>query len=104
MTIQTPIQQSLFQPHKGGWMLNYNEQIVEVVNPDTGKNETLYAYDQVWVSAKTKEEIVIAIIRTKYSVNDELKLNRLTKTTSEWLEYDAFADAAIAIANEVLSV
>lgn len=102
MTIQTPNQQSVLQPNKGGFMLNYNERTVEVTDPDTGATETWYEYDQVWVPAKTKEAVVEAIIRTKYSVNDELHMNRLTKTTSEWITYNSFAEAAISIANEVI--
>jgi len=103
MTIKTPNQQTQFQPHKKGWMLNYNERTVEVVN-ESGEMETWYEYDQVWVPEKTIEAIVEAIIRTKYSANDEFKMGRMSKLSTEWKDYDAFADAAITKAHEVLNV
>ncbi|MDD5061996.1 MAG: hypothetical protein PHN44_06945 [Candidatus Marinimicrobia bacterium] len=101
MIIKTKAQRQQFKPARGGWWLSYNERTVKF----QGENgpEIWYEYDQVWIPAKTKEEIVVAIIRTKYSVNDELHMNRLTKTTSEWIAYNSFAEAAIAIADEVLS-
>lgn len=101
MIIRTKGKRQNFRPARGGWWLSYNERTIEIQGEDGP--ETWYEYDQVWIKAKTKEEIVVAIIRTKYSINDELKLNRMTKTSAEWLEYDAFAEAAVAIAEEVLS-
>lgn len=98
MFIKTPNQQPHYQPHKGGWMLNYNERTVEI------DNETWYEYDQVWIAAKSIEAIAVAIIRTKYSANDEFKMGRMSKVSNEWKEYNAFADAAVAKAHEVLSV
>lgn len=85
-----------FQPQQGGWLFNYN--IIPVEKDMEGKKETFYEYDSVWVKKKDKHQIVPAIIRTKYSENDEFKMGRLSKTSTEWKEYDAFAKEAIAIA------
>ena len=103
MTIRTPNQQAQFQPHKKGWMLNHNEHTVEVVN-ESGEPESWYEYDQVFIIAKTIEAIAVAIIRTKYSANAEFKMGRMSKLSTEWKDYDAFAEAAVAIAHEVLNV
>jgi len=103
MTIRTPSKQAQFQPHKKGWMLNYNERMVEIQN-GSGETETWYEYDQVWIAEKTIEAIAVAIIRTRYSANDEFKMGRLSKLSTEWKDYDAFATSAVNKAHEVLDV
>ena len=41
------------------------------------------------------DEITIRIIRKKYSLTDELKMNRLAKTTAEWKAYDEYVSACV---------
>ncbi len=88
-----------FQPSNGGWLFNYN---VEPIERDMEwKKEMFYQYDSVWVEKKDKNHIVPAIVRTRYSANDEFKMGRLSKTSTEWKEYDAFVKEAIKIAGSV---
>ena len=103
MTIRTKGHRPTFKHSKGGYFVSYNERTVEVIN-EAGEPETWYEYDQVWIAEKTIESIAVAIIRTRYSENDEFKMGRMSKLSTEWKEYDAFADAAIAKAYEVLNV
>ncbi|MFA5125351.1 MAG: hypothetical protein WC473_06065, partial [Patescibacteria group bacterium] len=91
-----------FRPARGGWWLSYNERTIEIQGEDGP--ETWYEYDQVWIREMTIEAIVEAIIRTKYSINDEFKMSRISKSSTEWKDYNAFADAAVAKAHEVLNV
>ena len=102
MIIRTKAQRQQFRPARGGWWLSYNERTVEVQGEDGP--ETWYEYDQVWIPEKSIEAIAVAIIRTKYSANAEFKMGRMSKLSTEWKDYDAFAEAAVAIAHEVLSV
>ena len=102
MIIRTKAQRQQFRPARGGWWLSYNERTIEVQGEDGP--ETWYEYDQVWIPKKSIEAIVEAIIRTKYSANAEFKMGRMSKLSTEWKDYDAFAEAAVAIAHEVLSV
>jgi len=70
---------------------------------EAGESETYYEFDSVKVAKLTKEAIVEAIIRTAYSQNDEFKMARISKVSNEWKAYDAFAEAAVAVANDILA-
>jgi hypothetical protein len=70
---------------------------------EAGESETYYEFDSVKVAKLTKEAIVEAIIRTAYSQNDEFKMSRISKVSNEWKAYDAFAEAAVAVANDILA-
>lgn len=92
-----------FQRSRGGWFFRYNIQTI--TRPaDNGNEETFHQFDEVWIPKKDEETLVIAIIRTRYSANDEFKMNRLAKTTTEWKDYDAFATEAVNIAKSALGL
>jgi hypothetical protein len=91
-----------FQPQQGGWLFNYN--VVPVEKDMEGKKETFYQYESVWVEKKDKSHIVPAMVRARYSANDEFEMARASKTSAEWKAYDAYVKECIAIANETLKV
>lgn len=86
-----------FQPSNGGWLFNYNIESIE------REGEQFYQFDSVWVEKQDKEHIVPAIIRTRYSENDEFKMGRISKTSVEWKEYDAFVKECITIVDAKLN-
>jgi hypothetical protein len=88
-----------FVPKNGGWLFRYN--VIPVEKEMEGKKETFYEYQSVWVKKKDKNHIVPAIVRTRYSANDEFNMGRINKTSTEWKEYDAFVKEAIKIAGSV---
>lgn len=65
---------------------------------------TIYEADYVEVDALTREDVVVAIIRTKYSLNKELGIrreyiNNEPNSQQSWEEFCAFVDYAKSIAN-----
>ena len=73
----------------------------KVEGPD-GEVREEFAHE-VLVPAVTKAAITEAIIRTKYSLSDEIALLRQKSSKkAEFNEYDGFADAAIATAEAIL--
>jgi hypothetical protein len=83
------------------YIVRWNVQEV-VRKDDDGEDVIYYTYDSVIITKLTKDLLVPAMIRTKYSENDEFKMGRLVKTSTEWKEYDAFAKECIAKADEIL--
>jgi hypothetical protein len=84
------------QPKQGGFLYNYD--IVEVERD----GETFYQYESVWVKKLVRDEIVPAIIRTRYSVNDEFALNALDKTDPDYIAYREFVGYAKEISKSVI--
>ena len=65
---------------------------------------TIYEADYVEVDALTREDVVVAIIRTKYSLNKELSISReLINNTPNaqqiWEEFCDFVETAKGVAN-----
>lgn len=86
-----------FQPSNGGWLFNYN------IIPIEREGEQFYQFDSVWVEKKDKSHIVPAMVRARYSANDEFEMARASKTSAEWKEYDAYVKECIATADSKLS-
>ena len=67
---------------------------------------TIYEADFVEVDALTREEVVVAIIRTKYSLNKELSIrreliNNEPNSQQTWEEFCEFVDYAKSIATNI---
>lgn len=79
-------------------IVSYN--IAEVEKEDTKGFE----FDTVLVSEVSKPAIVEALVREKYSISDELSIQRQrTSKKAEFNEYNAFAEAAKATAKAILA-
>lgn len=80
------------------FLLSFN---IEEVNKN---DENGFEYDTVLVTEVSKPAIVEALIRQRYSLNDELALLRQrTSKKTEFAEYNDFAEAAKAAADEILA-
>ena len=65
---------------------------------------TIYEADYVEVDALTREDVVVAIIRTKYSLNKELSIrreliNNAPNAQQTWEEFCAFVEFAKGVVN-----
>ena len=65
---------------------------------------TIYEADYVEVDSLTREEVVVTIIRTKYSLNKELSIrreyiNNQSGATEKWDEFCEFIEFAKGVAN-----
>ena len=93
-----PIPSTEYLTPAGPWRFNYNFSTSE------REGETIYHSDTVEVAELTKEAIVVAMIRTRYSVNEEDAMNRkmLAKESGvddEFAEYNLFVNECKAIVN-----
>lgn len=104
--------QSIVMPD-GHIRVHYNavetEETSVVINPETGEptgeTEThiVYVCDFVFVSELTVANLVSAIIRKSYSVDDELAILRQKDSKpEEFATYNATAEEAKRIAHELL--
>lgn len=59
-----------------GYRFYYNHRQEEKSDPETGGLQTIYLADFVEVQELTKEAVVVALVRTRYSLNDEAALHR----------------------------
>lgn len=75
----------------GPWRFNYNFSTSE------REGETVYHSDTVEVAELTKEAVVVAMIRTRYSMNEEAALHRKS------IAKDAGADAEFAEYNKFVN-
>lgn len=86
------------------WMFNYDA--VKVSGTDeAGEATEHYEFNSVKVSKLEKDAIVPAIIRQKYTADEELKLHRLALADSENAEfaaYNAFVEDAKLVADILL--
>ncbi|GEM_PF-3201054 len=94
---------------QGGGLINFNEQVVNVPVMPGQPEKTAFEYDQVKVSDQpTKGEIVSAIIRSKYSSDDELAIihngNDTPAHETEMVEFMAFRVEAKVLAVQALSM
>ena len=67
---------------------------------------TIYDADYVEVDALTREDVVVAIIRTKYSLNKELAIrrefiNNEPDAQQTWDEFCEFIEFAKGVANDL---
>ena len=67
---------------------------------------TIYEADYVEVDALTREDVVVAIIRSKYSLNKELAIRReyINNTPDAqliWEEFCGFVETAKGVANNL---
>lgn len=84
---------------RGGYQVRYN--ITEKTQEIDGEQQTYYEYDYVSVDKLAEEDIAVAIIRTKYSINDEMKLINGDQRTTEYSNYRDFVSNAVSIAENI---
>ena len=65
---------------------------------------TIYEADYVEVDTLSREDVVVAVIRSKYSLNKELSIrreyiNNQSGTTEKWSEFCEFVEFAKGVAN-----
>jgi len=65
-----PIPTTEFLTPSGPWRFNYNQEEIQ------RDKITFHTADYVETAELTKENIVVALIRTRYSMNDEAALHR----------------------------
>lgn len=81
-------------------ILSYNVEPVEA----TEGREAGFEFDTLIVSKAEKGSIVEAIIRERYSISDELGIQRQRSTKeAEFNEYNDFVEAAKATADAILA-
>ena len=95
-----PIPSTEYLTPAGPWRFNYNFSTSE------REGETIYHSDTVEVAELTREAIVVAMIRTRYSVNEEAALHRKmlaneTGADAEFAAYNSFVNECKAIVNAV---
>ena len=93
-----PIPSTEYLTPAGPWRFNYNFSTSE------REGETIYHSDTVEVAELTKEAIVVAMIRTRYSVNEEAALHRKmlaneNDADAEFTAYNSFVNECKAIVN-----
>ena len=93
-----PIPTTEYLTPAGPWRFNYNFSTSE------REGETIYHSDTVEVAELTKEAIVVAMIRTRYSMNEEAALHRKMLANEsgvdvEFAEYNLFVNECKAIVN-----
>lgn len=69
---------------------------------DNDDNEYLFC-DSILTEAQIAS-IRTVKIREQYSIDDEFKMNRMTKTSTEWKEYNAYIEECLAWENEQLTI
>ncbi len=80
-------------------LINYN------IEESEDENGTKYTCDQIIVNNPILyKEIVVALIRTKYSLSDELGIIRqASKKKDEFEEYNSFVEECKTLAKEISS-
>jgi len=80
-------------------LINYN------IEESEDENGTKYICDQIIVNNPISyKEIVVALIRTKYSLSDELGIIRqASKKKDEFEEYNSFVEKCKTLAKEISS-
>ena len=84
----------------GPWRFNYNHATIE------REGTTLHTANYVEVPEITKENIVVALIRTRYSANEEAALHRKMLANeagveAEFVEYNEFVNECKNIAHDI---
>jgi len=72
--------------------LQYNYNIIQSEVTDEQGTRTVFNYDYVEVKSKSKTDIIKAVMRNKYSLEDEIALinNKLGGKAKHLIEYDAY--------------
>ena len=75
---------------RGKLFFNYN--IIESEKTDEHGTRTVFDYDCVEVKSKDRDDIIPAIMRDKYSVNDEIALinNKSRGEEKDIIDYDDY--------------
>ena len=85
-----------FTKSRGKLFFNYN--IVESVKTDEHGTRTVFDYDSIEVKDKSKNTIIAAIMRDKYSIDQEFALiNNKLKNKDIDSEYDAYQTMRVAV-------
>ena len=87
-----------------GYRFYYNHTNEVRTDPMTGEEQTVYLADFVEVAELTKEAVVVALVRTRYSINDETALHRKkiadeATAGAEFIAYNQFVNECKAIYN-----
>lgn len=78
---------------------NYNETEKEIEQPD-GEKVTIYEYDQVTIQGEVNRESMIdAVIRERYSINEELAVQR--QRDSKPKEFESYNDFCESVKEQV---
>jgi len=99
-SIQKP---DLVAARNGMVQIRYNVQSVTVGEGDDQRDEYQYQYIEVNPNS-TRKQIIDALIRAKYDVNDEFGLLALPYADPEYVAYRDFIADCKTIADEVLGV
>lgn len=86
-----PIPATEFLTPAGPWRFNYNQSTTE------RDGTTIHTADYVEVAELTREAVVVALIRTRYSINEEAALHRKmianeTGAGEEFAAYNEFVN------------
>lgn len=90
----------------GDGRLHFNYDIQEKTEEtEDGETRTYYEYKQVTVSSKDRNELVVALIRQKYSADEEYALGRhklADRKASEFEAYDDYVESCKVIVDNAL--
>lgn len=86
-----PIPATEFLTPAGPYRFNYNQSTTE------RDGATIYTADYIEVASLTKEAVVVALVRTRYSINEEAALHRKmiageTGAGAEFAAYNEFVN------------
>lgn len=74
ITSESNIQPSLVESYQDGYLINFNVKICSMVTMEDD-SQTIYKYEQVFVSRNAnRNEVISAIIHNVYSTDDELAI------------------------------
>ena len=84
-------------------IIHYQPVEVERPNPDGTTTKTEEYAHTILVPEPTRAEVIAALIRKRYTANDELALLRQRTTKkAEFNEYNDFAEACKVLADQIL--
>jgi hypothetical protein len=69
----------------------------------TEDRAALYAYEFVEVSSIDRKTLIDALITARYDYPSQLGKLALTRTSTEWQEYNAFRQACYSLVDEALA-
>jgi len=95
-----------FTKSHGKLFYNYNIIQSMEVDEETGEKRTSFNYEYVEVVDKTKASIINAIMRDKYTVNDEIAFinNKFRGETKDLIDYDDYQAERVKVKNIVNTV
>lgn len=95
--------ESLLDLGDGSWHFNYNIQEIEV-NDESGAR-TAFEYDTVHIRDNRYESIVVAMIRERYTIDEELSIQRQRdEKTGEFQEYFDYCEECKTIVKQGLAL